>query len=54
MAGEPYVVETTEAFERAEGRVEKRSQVLRKELGLGTLVLTQILYVVRSSSISIA
>ena len=46
MAGEPYAVQTTEAFERAEGRVEERSKVLRKELGLGTLVLTQILYVV--------
>jgi glutamate:GABA antiporter len=46
MASEPYTVETSEAFERAEGRVEERSKVLRKELGLGTLVLTQILYVV--------
>jgi amino acid transporter len=39
-------VETTPAFERAEERVEERSQALRKELGLGSLVLTQILYVV--------
>ena len=37
---------TTAAFERAEERVEERSKVLRKELGLGSLVLTQILYVV--------
>lgn len=46
MAGETDAVETTKAFERAEERVEERSRVLRKELGLGTLVLTQILYIV--------
>jgi hypothetical protein len=39
-------VETTAAFERAEERVEERSKVLHKELGLGSLVLTQILYIV--------
>ena len=38
--------ETKAAFERAEERVEERGKVLRKELGLGRLVLTQILYVV--------
>ena len=37
--------EITAAFERAEERVEGRGKFLRKELGLGSLVLMQILYV---------
>jgi amino acid transporter len=54
MPDETYAVETTAAFERAEGRVEERSKVLRKELGLGTLVLTQILFVVGLSWVGFA
>ena len=54
MPDETYTVETTAAFERAEGRVEERSKVLRKELGLGTLVLTQILFVVGLSWVGFA
>src|SRR3954471_3901962 len=38
--------EAASDFQRAEERVEKRSRVFKKELGLRDLVLTQILYIV--------
>lgn len=55
MADETYAAETTTAaFERAEERVEERSKVLRKELGLGSLVLTQILFIVGLTWVGVA
>src|SRR3954468_21143937 len=41
-------------FQRAEERVEERSRVFKKELGLRDLVLTQILYIVGLSWVGAA
>src|SRR5215213_10766955 len=46
--------ETAAEFEHAERRVEERSQVLKKELGLASLVLTQILYIVGLTWVGVA
>ncbi len=53
MADETHA-DTTATLERAEGRVEERSKELRKELGLGSLVLTQILFIVGLTWVGVA
>jgi glutamate:GABA antiporter len=50
----PNDTESASKFRRAEERVEKQSVVLRKELGLMDLVLTQILYIVGLSWVGVA
>ena len=46
--------ETADQFGQAERRVEERSGVLKKELGLASLVLTQILYIVGLTWVGVA
>src|SRR5437868_14606161 len=45
---------TTAEFQHEEERVEERSKALKKELGLGSLVLTQILFIVGLAWIGVA
>ena len=45
---------TTAEFQHEEERVEERSKALKKELGLGSLVLTQILFIVGLAWVGVA
>ena len=51
---EVRAADAASGFEHEERRVEERSGVLKKELGLGSLVLTQILYVVGLTWVGVA
>src|SRR5215471_14704406 len=47
-------IKTTAEFQQAEAQVEQRSRALRKELGLPSLILNQILFIVGLAWVGIA